>query len=163
MYAGGSILMAQRSTTAGIFADPRDGIMIRFENNRVRKITNDERRLIVAALAPPARQRGENLDGSTSGDLTEAKAVHKLRHLLNHMPDKDFHLPRGEAYDLLRYVDALRLSALPGRDEEAIRADERERCAKVAAEFGAGGKLRSSYGGSDIAAAIRSLKTGSDR
>ena len=41
----------------------------------------------------------------------EVKQVHKLRHLLNHMPDKDLHLPRHEAADLLRYIEALRLAA----------------------------------------------------
>ena len=39
-----------RSTPTGVFADPRDGIMLRFDN-RVRRITNAERKLIVAVLA----------------------------------------------------------------------------------------------------------------
>lgn len=39
-----------RSPPAGIFADPRDGIMFRFEDNRSRKITSKERAFIIAAL-----------------------------------------------------------------------------------------------------------------
>lgn len=43
--------MTRRSKPTGIFADPRDGIMVRFENNRHRKITEAERRLVVESLS----------------------------------------------------------------------------------------------------------------
>lgn len=51
----------------------------------------------------------------------EVKQVHKLRHLLNYMPDKDFRLPREEARELLRYIDALSLLSVQVDGEQKIR------------------------------------------
>jgi hypothetical protein len=39
-----------RSRASGIFVDPRDGLMIRFEDNRHRKATTSERALMLSAL-----------------------------------------------------------------------------------------------------------------
>jgi hypothetical protein len=138
------------------------------------------------ALAPPARQRGENLDGSTSGDLRERdtsraafeKDWNNRPWLTEEESDKDRAFRWWQAGS-----SAAVLSALPGRDEEEVRADERERCAKIANNRAAewrlqeknwkrnGGDLTSEFTSracsqradalEGLAAAMRSLKTGS--
>lgn len=42
-----------RSPAAGIFVDPKQGLMIRFENRRERKATDAERATMLAALRAP--------------------------------------------------------------------------------------------------------------
>lgn len=61
----------------------------------------------------------------------EVKQVHKLRHLLNYMPDKDFRLPREEARELLRYIDALSLLSVQVDGEQKKPPIKCDNCGKM--------------------------------
>jgi hypothetical protein len=62
---------------------------------------------------------------ATPNAPVEPAGLRSLRHLLTHMPDKDLHLRRFDAQQLLQFIDAILAVRL---DEAAIRKDEREKC-----------------------------------